>query len=111
MFNFIQKNTPASPAGCERCSALEDQLLRTEQTAFENLQKLSDAHEAMREQCQQTMDQNKSLGGKISQLEQQLAETEQQVKQLKDQLSSWQFRQKATISQLRELHDTLQESP
>lgn len=44
---------PTDPPSCARCQQLEDQLLQSEQTAFEQLQTLSDSNRHLQERCQQ----------------------------------------------------------
>lgn len=84
-------------------------MLRIEQTAFDNLQKLSDAHEAMREQWQQAVSEKNALQLEINQLKQRLNETEQTVSQMEEKIAAWKSRQNVTVSSLAEIQNSLKQ--
>lgn len=102
---------PTGPINCERCSELEDRLLRMSQTAFDNLQKLSDAHESMQQQWQEVLSQNIELEQEIHRLQKQLKEADQTISHLEEQVTCWQEKQEITISRLVQLQDTLKQIP
>ena len=103
--------TSTEPSNCERCSELEDRLLRMSQTAFDNLQKLSDAHESMRHQWQEVLNQNNQLEQEIHRLQMQLQEADKTISDLELQITAWQDKQGITISRLEQIQDTLKQIP
>ncbi|MEB3330926.1 MAG: hypothetical protein VKI83_00320 [Synechococcaceae cyanobacterium] len=98
-------------SGCHRCHELQDRLLRMEQSAFDNLQKLSDGHEQMRLQWQKSLGEKSRLESENHQLQQQLNTANQTIHQLESQIAARLEQHNQMTAKLKDIQKSLQNTP